>query len=114
MTGFQQKINKYGIEMVKVFKCHNFKSQSVVQVDGEPVAFYNNKNKLFVATNQCTIEVFSLGNPVTRISCFSTESTVHDIVYCYPGNKLRYVINKQISIACCHLVVCVVHNPIWK
>jgi hypothetical protein len=29
--------------MVKVFKCHNFKSQSVVQVDGEPVAFYNDK-----------------------------------------------------------------------
>lgn len=78
--------------MVKVFKCHNFKSQSVVQVDGEPIAFFNHKDKLFVATDKCTIEVFSLGSSISKISCFSTtEQTIHDIVFCYPGNYVATI-----------------------
>ncbi|CAG2193697.1 HPS3 [Mytilus edulis] len=78
--------------MVKVFKCHNFKSQSVVQVDGEPIAFFNHKEKLFVATDKCTIEVFSLGSSISKISSFSTtEQTIHDIVFCYPGNYVATI-----------------------
>lgn len=74
------------IIMVKVFKCHNFQSQNVIQVDGEPVAVYNSRDKLFVATDKCCIEVFSLGSSISKLSCFSsTESTIHNIIYSLPG-----------------------------
>lgn len=72
--------------MVKVYKCHNFQSQNVVQVDGEPVAVYNYRDKLFVATDKRCIEVFLLGSSISKFSSFSsTESTVHNIVYSSPG-----------------------------
>lgn len=81
--------------MVKVLKCHHFKSQNIIQTLDEPVAICSYKEKVFVATASHTVEVFSLKpgresdsqsdkSPVNVI-CFSTESLVQQIKYCSTG-----------------------------
>ncbi|XP_069116206.1 BLOC-2 complex member HPS3-like isoform X2 [Argopecten irradians] len=73
--------------MVKVYKCHNFKSQSVVPVDGEPVAVFSSKQRVFVATQQCVIEVFVLdendpsGSKYVKSNSFSTEAPIEQLLY---------------------------------
>ncbi|XP_060075834.1 BLOC-2 complex member HPS3-like [Ylistrum balloti] len=83
--------------MVKVYKCHNFKSQSVVPVDGEPVAVFSSKQRVFVATQQCVIEVFVLdeqdpsGSKYTKSNSFSTEAPIEQLLYNEAGGYVSTI-----------------------
>ncbi|XP_021379754.1 Hermansky-Pudlak syndrome 3 protein-like isoform X1 [Mizuhopecten yessoensis] len=88
--------------MVKVYKCHNFKSQSVVPVDGEPVAVFSSKHRVFVATQQCVIEVFVLdeqdpsGSKYTKTNSFSTEAPIEQLLYNETGG---YVATRECKVS---------------
>jgi len=91
--------------MVKIYNCHNFKSQSVVPVDGEPVTVFTYQEKVFVATQHCTIEVFTLdkqeqsGSKYIKVNSFYTEAFVLQLLYSALGN-IVYLIDQ--SITTCH------------
>ncbi|GFN90377.1 hermansky-Pudlak syndrome 3 protein homolog [Plakobranchus ocellatus] len=48
--------------MVRVFKCHSFASQKVIQVNKEPLTICTDKDRVFVATNDCEIIVYQISD----------------------------------------------------
>lgn len=75
--------------MVRVLKCHHFKSQNVVPVDGEPVAVYACQKWVFVATENFLVEVFQLDERESKyfkLSSFNTEAHVYQILFNPTGN----------------------------
>ncbi|XP_062584936.1 BLOC-2 complex member HPS3-like [Saccostrea cucullata] len=76
-----------GVNM-KVYKCHNFRSQNVIQVDNEPVSLFAYKDKLFVATQNCCVFVFKfLANQNhQRTNAFATEARVQQLLFNDTGN----------------------------
>ena len=44
--------------MVKVLRCHNFKSQTILPVGNEPLVLSSGQDKVFIGTCGCAIEVF--------------------------------------------------------
>ena len=46
--------------MVKVLRCHNFKSQTILPIKKEPLVLSSGQAKVFIGTSGCCIEVFYL------------------------------------------------------
>lgn len=95
--------------MVKVYKCHNFKSQNVIQVDNEPVALFAHQDKLFVATQNCCVFIYKfLANQKhQKTNAFATEARAQQLLFNNTGqtflNKhyLRTIaLNKHSIIEC--------------
>ncbi|KAJ8320523.1 hypothetical protein KUTeg_002110 [Tegillarca granosa] len=77
--------------MVRVLKCHHFKSQNVVPVDGEPVSVYACQKWVFVATENFLVEVFQVDDRESKyfkLSSFNTEANVHQILFNPTGNYI--------------------------
>ncbi|KAJ8320525.1 hypothetical protein KUTeg_002112, partial [Tegillarca granosa] len=77
--------------MVRVLKCHHFKSQNVVPVDGEPVSVYACQKWVFVATENFLVEVFQVHERESKyfkLSSFNTEANVHQILFNPTGNYI--------------------------
>lgn len=74
--------------MVKVYKCHNFKSQNVIQVDNEPVALFAHQDKLFVATQNCCVFIYKfLANQKhQKTNAFATEARAQQLLFNNTGN----------------------------
>ncbi|KAK7093563.1 BLOC-2 complex member HPS3-like [Littorina saxatilis] len=81
--------------MVRVFKCHSFKSATVVPVSDEPLAVCGDGDLVFVATRQCTIKIFKRSDDDSGFvewRCISTICTVEKIAY----NKFKdYIITLE-------------------
>lgn len=69
--------------MVKVYKCHNFRSQNVIQVDNEPVSLFAYQDRLFVATQNCCIFVYRVltQKNCQRTNAFATEARVQQLQF---------------------------------
>lgn len=74
---------EWGVNMVKVYKCHNFKSQNVIQVDNEPVALFAHQDKLFVATQNCCVFIYKfLANQKhQKTNAFATEARAQQLLF---------------------------------
>ena len=68
--------------MVRVFKCHSFASQKVIQIDKEPLTICTDKDRVFVATNDCEITVYQVsdGSPKEIHRC-PTVSLVEQVLF---------------------------------
>lgn len=68
--------------MVRVFKCHSFASQKVIQVDKEPLAICTDRDRVFVATNDCEIVVFQISDGFPKeIHRCPTVSLVEQVIF---------------------------------
>ena len=74
--------------MVRVLKCHNFRSQKTVPVDAEPLCLTSGRGKIFVGTATPGIDVFSVKREpggreeVWELYCrFQTGAQVSQIEY---------------------------------
>ena len=70
--------------MVRVFKCHGFKSATVVPVSDEPLAVCADDGLVFVATRQCTIKIFKRNEDdgsFVEWRCIGTICTAEKMAY---------------------------------
>ncbi|KAK3082722.1 hypothetical protein FSP39_003491 [Pinctada imbricata] len=79
--------------MVKVFKSHNFTSQSIISTTGEPIAIYSFTDLILAANQNCSVEVFRFRRkpPHDKISTFYTEAPVLKILYSKIGNYISTI-----------------------
>ena len=75
--------------MVKVLRCHNFKSQSILPVTKEPLVLASGQDKVFIGTCDCYIEVFSFWQGNWEKYCsFQTGASVVQLEYNKAGKFL--------------------------
>ncbi|KAL3842251.1 hypothetical protein ACJMK2_020285 [Sinanodonta woodiana] len=74
--------------MVKILKCYNFRSSSIVPMEREPKVFAGGKDKLFIGTTGASIEVFSIHTDAisgdklfTKYCRIQTGDDVNHILY---------------------------------
>ncbi|RUS87900.1 hypothetical protein EGW08_004316 [Elysia chlorotica] len=68
--------------MVRVFKCHSFASQKVIQIDKEPLTICTDKDRVFVATNDCEIIVYRISDGFPKeIHRCPTVSLVEKVIF---------------------------------
>ncbi|GFS07189.1 hermansky-Pudlak syndrome 3 protein [Elysia marginata] len=68
--------------MVRVFKCHSFASQKVIQIDKEPLTICTDKDRVFVATNDCEIVVYQISDGFPKeIHRCPTVSLVEQVIF---------------------------------
>ena len=78
--------------MVRVLRCHHFKSQEVFTTDNEPHTMYTAADMVFVAMDQCFIAVHSLKEPgCPEIFRFPTIAPVKQVVYSEAGVYRLYL-----------------------
>lgn len=76
--------------MVKVLRCHNFKSQTILPVSREPLVLASGHHKVFIGTCDCFIEVFHLTNKGEweKYCSFQTGATVVQLEYNKSGGYI--------------------------
>ncbi|KAK3803563.1 hypothetical protein RRG08_023282 [Elysia crispata] len=68
--------------MVRVFKCHSFASQKVIQIDKEPLTICTDEDRVFVATNDCEIVVYRISDGFPKeIHRCPTVSLVEKVIF---------------------------------
>ncbi|XP_006821618.1 BLOC-2 complex member HPS3-like [Saccoglossus kowalevskii] len=75
--------------MVRVFSCHNFTSQQVFSTQSEPIALCCAGNIVFVSTDVCNIEIYTIGEKNCQLTHrFNTIALVQQLLYNEQGNYI--------------------------
>lgn len=69
-----------------MLRCHHFRSQHVLPIEDEPVCICCSGRQVFVATECCQIEQFSvIEDECQFINRFPTVAIVQQMLYCVKG-----------------------------
>ena len=78
--------------MVKIFRCHNFRAQTILPVKQEPVCFSTGAAKVFIGSRDSSVDIFDRrkGSEWCLYASFQTGAAVSQIEYNKSGIKSTF------------------------